>query len=167
MHKQRLSFNAPRTAPYARYYLDTFRSAASAVAVEPIEAAVHSAADIESLMGDLGREAGSGLIIMPDTAMQVHRRLIYSLAARYRLPVIYPFRFFVSDGGLMSYGIVLADLLRGAATYTDCIFRGAKPSELPVQLPTKFELILNINTAKALGFTFPPTLIVRADEVID
>jgi ABC-type uncharacterized transport system substrate-binding protein len=157
----------PQTAPFARYYLDTFRSAASAIDVEPIEAPIQGAAGVESVMTKLGREASAGLIIMPDTAMAVHRDLIYALASRYRLPVVYPFRFFVIDGGLMSYGIVLAGLLRQAAAYVDRILRGAKPEDLPVQLPIKFELIINLKTAHALGLTIPPTLIVRADEVIE
>jgi putative ABC transport system substrate-binding protein len=156
----------PQTAPFARYYLDTFRSAASAIDVEPIEAPIQGAAGVESVMTKLGREASAGLIIMPDTAMAVHRDLS-ALASRYRLPVVYPFRFFVIDGGLMSYGIVLAGLLRQAAAYVDRILRGAKPEDLPVQLPIKFELIINLKTAHALGLTIPPTLIVRADEVIE
>jgi putative ABC transport system substrate-binding protein len=104
---------------------------------------------------------------MPDTAMLVHRDLIHALAARDRMPVIYPYRFFVLGGGLMSYGVVVADLLRQAATYIDRILRGAKPADLPVQLPIKFELILNLMTARALGLDVPPTLIARADEVIE
>jgi ABC-type uncharacterized transport system substrate-binding protein len=157
----------PQTAPFAHYYLDTFHSAAAALAVEPIEAPIRGAADVEAVMTRLGREADSGLVIMPDTAMAVHRDLIYALAARDRLPIVYPFRFFVTGGGLMSYGIVLADLLRQAASYVDRILRGAKASELPVHLPVKFELVLNLKTAHALGLAVPPTLIASADEVIE
>jgi putative tryptophan/tyrosine transport system substrate-binding protein len=157
----------PQTAPYARYYLDTFRSAAAAFAIEQIEAPVHGPAEIEATMTMLAREAGAGLIVMPDTTMALHREVIVSLANRHRLPAVYPFRFFVAAGGLMSYGIELADLLRGAAAYVDRILRGAKPAELPVQLPTKFELAVNLKTAKGLGLTFPPTLLGRADEVIE
>ncbi len=115
----------------------------------------------------LGREAGAGLIIMSDTSMVIHRELIVSLADRYRLPTVYPYRFFIIGGGLMSYGIDMADLLRGAASYVDRILRGEKPNELPVQLPTKFELVINLKTAKALGLTIPPTLLAIADEVIE
>jgi putative ABC transport system substrate-binding protein len=157
----------PQTAPYAQYYLDTFRAAAPAFAVEPIEAPVRSSSEVEAVMTKLSREGRAGFIVMPDTSMAVYRETIISLSARDLLPTAYPFRFFVADGGLMSYGIVLADLLRQAASYVDRIFRGAKPSDLPVQLPTKFELVMNLKTAKALGLTVPPTLIARADEVIE
>jgi putative tryptophan/tyrosine transport system substrate-binding protein len=156
----------PRTAPHARYYLDTFRSAASALAVEPIEAPVHNTTEVEAVITKLGREAGTGLIVMSDTSTTVYRETIVSFAARYRLPTIYPYRFFVPDGGLISYGIDAADLLRRAASYVDRILRGAKADELPVQLPTKFELVINLKTAKALGLTVPSSLLATADEVI-
>jgi ABC-type uncharacterized transport system substrate-binding protein len=157
----------PQTAPFARYYLDTFRSAASALAVEVIEAPVHSTEEVEAFMTKLGGEAGTGLVVMSDTSTIIYRKTIYSLANRYRLPTIYPYRFFVVEGGLMSYGIVAADLLRGAASYVDRILRGEKPNELAVQLPTKFELVINLKTAKAVGITVPQTLQVAADEVIE
>jgi putative tryptophan/tyrosine transport system substrate-binding protein len=118
-------------------------------------------------MTKLSREDGAGLIVMSETSMAVYRETIISLAARYRLPTIYPFRLFAIGGGLLSYWIDITDLYRGAASYVDRILRGAKPNELPVQLPTKFELIINLKTAKALGLTIPPALIVRADEVIE
>jgi putative ABC transport system substrate-binding protein len=161
-----IMFN-PSTAPYAKYYLETFRSAASALAVEPIEAPVHSVAEVEAVMTKLGGEASSGLVVMPDTSTVIYRPTIISLSDRYHLPTIYPFRLFIADGGLMSYGIVLADLLRGAATYVDRILRGAKPNELAVQLPTKFELVINLKTAKLLGLTVPPGVLAIADEVIE
>lgn len=161
-----LMFN-PNTAPFARYYLATFRSAASALAVEPIEVPVYGAAEIESVVTMLGRNPGAGLMIMSDTTMVVHRELICSLADRYRLPTVYPYRFYIIIGGLMSYGIDLADEFRGAASYVDRILRGTKPNELPVQLPTKFELIINLKTARALGLAIPPTLLATADEVIE
>jgi ABC-type uncharacterized transport system substrate-binding protein len=158
----------PQTAPYARYYLDTFRSAAAVMTVQPIEVPIQNTTEIEAGITMLGRDANdAGLILMPDTSMQVHRKLIYSLADRNRLPTVYPFRFFAVEGGLISYGIVLADLLRRAAVYVDRILRGATASELPVQLPTKFELVINLKTAKALGLKVPPTLLARADEVIE
>jgi putative tryptophan/tyrosine transport system substrate-binding protein len=112
-------------------------------------------------------EASAGLVVMPDTSTTVFRQTIISLTNRYRLPTIYPFAFFVADGGLMSYGIDLVDSLRGAATYVDRILRGAKPDELPVQLPTKFELVINLKTARALGLTMPPALIATADYIIE
>jgi putative ABC transport system substrate-binding protein len=157
----------PKTAPYAQYYLETFKSLAEERAVEPIEAIVHAAAEIEATMTKLGSETGTGLVIMPEPSMQGNRAMIISLAARFRLPTVYPFRFFATDGGLISYGVDLADTLRGAASYVDRIFRGARADDLPVQLPTKFELIINLRTAKDLGIDVPPTLIARADEVIE
>ena len=109
----------------------------------------------------------AALIVMPDTFMIVHRAEITSLAARYRLPAVYPFRFFAELGGLLSYGIDLLDNFRRAATYADRILKGAKPSELPVQAPVKFELVINLKTAKALGLDVPLQLQQRADEVIE
>jgi putative ABC transport system substrate-binding protein len=158
-----LMFN-PDTAPYARYYLATFRSAASALAVEAIEAPVYGAAEIESVVTMLGRDPGAGLMIMSDITTVIHRELICSLADRYRLPTVYPYR---TSCGLISYGVDMADLFRGAASYVDRILRGKKPNELPVQLPTKFELIINLKTAKALGLAIPQTLLATADEVIE
>jgi putative tryptophan/tyrosine transport system substrate-binding protein len=167
-HVSRVAFLFnPNTAPFAQYYLDSFRSAASALAVEPIEASVHSIAEVEAVMAKLGREAGAGLVVMSDTFLVFNRERIYSLAERNRLPTIYPYRFFVTEGGLMSYGVDFAVLFRGAATYVDRILRGAKPDELPVQLPTKFELVINLKTAKALGLTVPPSLLATANEVIE
>jgi putative tryptophan/tyrosine transport system substrate-binding protein len=157
----------PRTAPYARYYLDTFRSAASASAIEPIEAPIGSAAEVETVMAALAREAGGGLVVMPDTSMAIHRSAICALADRHRLPTVYPFRFFATEGGLISYGVLLTDLLRRAASYVDRILRGAKPAELPVELPIKFELVINLKTAKSLGLVIPDKLLTLADEVIE
>jgi putative ABC transport system substrate-binding protein len=157
----------PQTAPFAQYYLYTFRSAAAALAIEAIDAPVQSTEEVEAFMTKLGREAGAGLVIMSDTSMNVYRKTIYSLAERYRLPTIYPYRFFVTEGGLMSYGIDVADLLRGAASYVDRILRGEKPSQLAVQQPTKFELVINAKTAKALGLNIPATLLATADEMIE
>jgi putative tryptophan/tyrosine transport system substrate-binding protein len=157
----------PKTAPYARYYLDTFQSAASTLKIESIEAPVRSIAEVEAVMTKLGRESRAGLIVMSDTFTYVNRETIISLANRYRLPTVYPYRVFITDGGLLSYGIDLANLYRGAASYVDGILRGAKPDQLPAQLPTKFELIINLKTAKALGLTIPESFLLRADEVIE
>ncbi len=157
----------PQTAPFARYYLDPFRSAAAALKIEPIEASVHSVAEVEAVMTKLGREGGAGVIVMPEASMGGYFETIRSLADRYRLPAIYALRIHVESGGLMSYGIDYPNLLRGAATYVDRILRGAKPEELPVQLPTKFELVINLKAAKALGLTVPQSLLVAADEVIE
>ena len=157
----------PQTAPFARYYLDTFRSAASALAIEAIDAPVHSTEEVEAFMTKLGGEAGAGLIVMSDTSTTIYRRTIISFAERYSLPTIYPYRYFAAEGGLMSYGVDLSDLLRGAALYIDRILRGEKPNELAVQQPTKFELVINAKTAKTLGLTIPQTLLATADEIIE
>jgi putative tryptophan/tyrosine transport system substrate-binding protein len=157
----------PSTAPYAKYYVDAFRSAASALSISPVEAPVHSAAEAEAFITKFSGDDGSGLVVIPDTSVVLYRQTIIALAERFHLPTIYPFGFFVSDGGFMSYGIDLAELYRGAATYIDRVLKGAKPSELAVQLPTKFELVVNLKTAKALGIRLPQTVIARADEVIE
>jgi len=157
----------PRTAPFAPYYLDTFRSVTSTLKIEAIEAPVQSTAEVEAVMTKLGRESGAGLIIMPDTFTYANRETIISIANRDRLPAIYPFRVFAVAGGLLSYGIDLANSLRGAAMYVDRILRGAKPNELPSQLPTKFEMVINLKTAKALGLSIPDRLLITADEVIE
>jgi putative tryptophan/tyrosine transport system substrate-binding protein len=157
----------PQTAPFARYYLDTFRSATSAFAIEAIDAPVRNTEEVEAFMTKLGGEGSAGLFVMSDTSMVVYRKTIYSLAERYRLPTIYPYRVFAAEGGLMSYGVDVADLLRGAASYIDRILRGEKPNELAVQQPTRFELVINAKTAKMLGLTIPTSMIVAAQEVIE
>src|SRR5262245_51626949 len=123
--------------------------------------------ELESVVAAHARASNGGLIVMPDSFTNVHRTEIISLAARYGLPAVYPRRFFTQAGGLLSYGIDELDNFRRAATYADRILKGAKPSELPVQAPVRFELEINLKTAKALGLTVPPTLLARADEVIE
>ena len=145
----------PATAPYAEYYLNPFKAAAASFAVEAIAAPVRDTSELESVIAAQAREPNGGLIVMPDTFMNAHRAEITSLAARYRLPAVYPFRFFTELGGLLSYGNDLIDNYRRAATYADRILKGAKPSELPVQAPVKFELVINLKTAKALGLDVP------------
>ena len=157
----------PETAPFARYYLDTFRSATSAFSIEAIDAPVHSTEEVEAFMTKLGGEGSGGVFVMSDTSMVVYRKTIYSLAERNRLPTIYPYRVFAAEGGLMSYGVDVADLLRGAASYIDRILRGEKPNELAVQQPTRFELVINVKAAKMLGLTIPTSMIVAAQEVIE
>ena len=157
----------PATAPYAEYYLNPFKAAAASFAVEAIAAPVRDTSELESVVAAQAREPNGGLIVMPDTFMTAHRVEITSLAARYRLPAVYPFRFFAELGGLLSYGNDLIDNFRRAATYADRILKGAKPSELPVQAPVKFELVINLKTAKALGLDVPVHLQQRADEVIE
>jgi putative tryptophan/tyrosine transport system substrate-binding protein len=157
----------PQTAPYARYYLDAFRTAASALAIEAIEASFLNSTDLENVIGNLGREGGTGLIVMPDTSTGMHIRTIISLADRFRLPTIFAFSLGATLGGLMAYGIEFTEMLRGAAAYVDRILRGAKPDELPVQLPTKFELTVNLKTARTLGLAVSPHLLAIADKVIE
>ena len=159
-----LLFN-PATAPYARYYIEKFYPAAATLHVEAIEAVVTST-DIESTMAKFG-DADAGLDVMPDSFLFTNRKKIISLAERYRLPTIYPFPSFVAEGGLISYGADPIETFTGAATYVDRILKRAKPNDLPVQLPTRFYLGLNLATAKALGISFPQSLLVTADEVIE
>ena len=130
-------------------------------------APVHDRSELESVVAAQARGLNSGLIVMPDGFMNVHRAEVTSLAARYRLPAVYPYRFFVELGGLLSYGPDQTDNFRRAATYVDRILRGEKPADLPVQAPVKFELVVNIKTAKALGLDVPFLLQQRADEVIE
>jgi putative ABC transport system substrate-binding protein len=135
--------------------LDAIKKAASSFAVEPIVVEVHDDADIERAISTLSREPDSGLIAMPDSFNMVHRRTIIAQVDRYRLPAMYYFPFFARDGGLISYGPDEADMFRQAAGYVDRILKGAKVGDLPVQQPTKYELVVNLKTAKALGFTIP------------
>jgi putative tryptophan/tyrosine transport system substrate-binding protein len=159
----------PETAPYFDYFLQPFKAAARTYAVEPIAAPVRTAADIERAIASIGDRPDTGLIVMPDvfTVTRSIRDQIISLAAHNHVPTIYPYRYMVTAGGLISYGIDTSDLYRRAADYVDRILKGAKPADLPVQLPTLFELAVNRKTAKALGLTIPPTLLARADEVIE
>ena len=158
----------PDTAPYVRrYYQSSLEASARSLGVEPSPEPVHNAVEIENAVTTFAREAGGGLILMPDSFNIVHRDRIIALAARHRLPAISPYRFAVQEGGLMSYGVEQVELFRLAASYVDRLFKGAKPADLPVQAPTKFELVVNIKTAKALGIEVPLTLLARADEVIE
>jgi putative ABC transport system substrate-binding protein len=142
------------------------RFAVEAVAV-PLRESNEIEAEIEAAMARWGREPDYGLIVLPDPSTNSHRKLIIELAARHRLPAIHALRAATVDGGLISYGVDLPDLFRQAATYADRILKGDKPADLPVQLPTKFELVINLQTAKTLGIEVPPTLLARADEVIE
>ena len=157
----------PAVAPYAESFLDPFKAAASSFAVEPIAASVRDTSELEAVIAAQARAQNGGLIVMPDTFMDVHRAEIISLAARFGVPAIYPRRPFTELGGLLSYGIDQLDSYRRAAIYVDRILKGEKPSELPVQAPVKFELAINLKTAKALGLEVPWFLRQRADEVIE
>jgi putative ABC transport system substrate-binding protein len=148
-------------------FMPSLETAARSFKIVPIIAPVHGDGEIETAIVALGREPGGGLFVMPDGFLQVHRVPITSAAARYNVPAVYPRFDFVRDGGLLSYGIDVLDLFRRAATYVDRILRGAKPADLPVQFPTKFEMVVNLKTAKALGLAVPPSILLRADEVIE
>jgi putative ABC transport system substrate-binding protein len=157
----------PTTATYAEYWLNSFKAAAAAFAVEAITAPVRDRSELDSVFAAQAREPNGGLIVMSDSFTIAHRAEITSLAARYRLPAVYPYRLFAELGGLLSYGVDLTDNFRRAATYADRILKGAKPSELPVQAPVKFELVINLKTAKALGLDVPLFFQQRADKVIE
>src|SRR5262245_46343120 len=157
----------PISATYADYWLNPFKAAAPSFAVEAIAAPVRDTSELESVTAAQAREPNGGLIAMPDSFTDAHRVEITSLAARYRLPAVYPFRFFAEVGGLLSHGVDRTDNFRRAATYVHRILKGEKPADLPVQTPTKYELIINMKTAKALGLQVPATLLARADEVIE
>jgi putative ABC transport system substrate-binding protein len=157
----------PATATYAENFIGPFKTAAVSFAAEAIAARVRDTSDLELVLASLAREPNSGLIAMPDPFLNVHRAVVTSLAARYRLPAIYWIRAFTERGGLLSYGNDVLDNYRRAAAYADRILKGAKPSELPIQAPVKFELVINLKTAKALGLTVPDKLLATADEVIE
>ena len=142
-------------------------AAALKLAVDVVTAPLREPAEIEAAMTEWGHDPTYGLVVLPDPSTTSHRKLIVELAARHRLPTIHSLRAATADGGLMSYGVDLPALFRQAAAYADRILKGDKPADLPVQLPTKFELVLNLKTAKALGLNVPNTLLVRADEVIE
>jgi len=157
----------PATAPFADNQLKSINNAATTFGVEVSVAYVHDVSELETVVATQAREPNSGLIVLNEDFMIAHRVEIISLAARYRLPAVYPFRFFAELGGLVSYGVDLNDNFRRAVPYADRVLRGAKPSELPVQAPVKFELVINLKTAKAIGIDVPLQLKQRADEVIE
>jgi putative ABC transport system substrate-binding protein len=148
-------------------YVRAIESAAASFGVQMTKAPMHEAAEIERALGTFALKPDGALIVLPSPASQFHRELIIELAAQYRLPAIYPYRFHAASGGLISYGVDLADLYRRAASYVDRVLRGENPGELPVQAPTKYELVINLKTAKALGLDVPRPLLVFAEEVID
>jgi putative ABC transport system substrate-binding protein len=158
----------PKLAPGGgSYYTRLIEASALSLAVAPTATPVHDAIEIERAIGEFIREPNGGLLVLPDATTLGHRGLIIALAARHRVPAIYAFRDIVADGGLISYGVDVVDQFRQAAGYVDRILKGAKPTELPVQLPTKFEMTINLKTAKALGLTVPLFMQQRADEIIE
>jgi putative ABC transport system substrate-binding protein len=161
-----IMFN-PDTSSQLSTYMPSFETAARSLKVALTTAPVHNDVEIETAITALGREPRGGLVVMPDVFMLAHRARIISAAARTNVPTVYWHTAFARDGGLLSYGPDLVDDWRRAATYVDRILRGAKPDDLPVQFPTKFEMIVNLKTAKALGLTVPQSILLRADEVIE
>ncbi len=158
----------PKTAPGGgHYYTQLIETAAPSFAVLPTAMPVHIPADIENAIEQFARRPNGGLLVLPDATTNLHRQLIITLAARYRVPAVYAFRYLAADGGLMSYGVNVAELFRSAANYVDRILKGTKPADLPVQLPEKFEFVINLKTAKTLGLTIPPGVFAIADEVIE
>jgi putative ABC transport system substrate-binding protein len=168
---------APAVARVAVIYDPTNRSnvgqlaetktAAPSFSMQPSAFAVRDASEIERGIEEFAAGPSGGLIVLPDPVTTAHRRVIFALAARHRLPAVYPYRYFAVDGGLASYGVHLADLYRRAASYADRILKGEKPGDLPIQFAEKFELVINLKTAKALGLDLPISLLARTDEVIE
>jgi putative tryptophan/tyrosine transport system substrate-binding protein len=161
-----LVFN-PQSAPSADLFLRPVEAAAPSFSVMPIGAAVRDPTDVDRVFDALAREPNGGLMVLPDISMTNYREAIIALAARHRVPAIYPFRFFAASGGLMSYGTDVEEVFRRAAGYVDRILKGTSPGALPIQAPTKYKLVINLKTAKSLGLEVPPTLLARADEVIE
>jgi putative ABC transport system substrate-binding protein len=160
-----IMFN-PDTAPVSAH-VPSLETAARSLTVAVITAPVHSEVEIETAIIALGREPGSGLVVIPDTFMTTHRASIISAAARNNVPAVYNVSDFARVGGLLSYGVDQIDPWRRAASYVDRILRGAKPGDLPVQFPVKYEMVVNLKTAKALGLTVPQSILLTADEVIE
>jgi putative ABC transport system substrate-binding protein len=146
---------------------ESLAAAAPALGVTATALPFRDAVEIERGVGDFARQANGGLLVLPDSSTLLHRDFIVTVVGRHRLPAIYPFRAFITSGGLAYYGTNTRDQYRQAAEYVDRILRGAKPADLPVQAPTRYELIINLKTAQALDFEIPPTLLTRADEVIE
>jgi putative ABC transport system substrate-binding protein len=161
-----LLFN-PVTAPYYARFLRELEAGSTTLSTELVAAPVQDKTDIEGAVAAVAREPGGGLITGADPFIVTNRALTIKLAEKYRLPAIYQFRLFAAEGGLMTYGPDSADIFRRSASYVDRILKGAKPADLPIQQPTKFEFVINLKTAKAIGLTIPPSLLARADEVIE
>jgi putative tryptophan/tyrosine transport system substrate-binding protein len=157
----------PDSVDSGTFFSGAFMEAAAQYKVQPIIAEVHDPAEIENTITKLGGETGSGVALVPDNFTTVHRELIISLTAQFRIPAIYPYRYFAEAGGLLSYGVDAVDLFRRASEYVSRILRGADPADLPVQAPTKFELVINLRTAKALGLVIPRVLLAGAEQVIE
>jgi putative ABC transport system substrate-binding protein len=160
-------FNPTTAATFADYYLNPLKAASASLGVEVIVAPVHDTTELESVVAKQAREPNGGLIVLPEAFLILHRAEVTSLAARYSLPAVYPYRQFPEIGGLLSYGFDRLENWRRAASYVDRILKGEKPGDLPVQTPTKYDLVINLKTAKTLGLTISRELQLRADEVIE
>jgi putative ABC transport system substrate-binding protein len=162
-----LLINPDTAVLHGTFYTQAFQEAGSSLGVAPIMTNVFNTADIETTIASLAKEQGSGLIVAPDTFSEINGDLIVSLAAQHRVPTVYAISRYAKRGGLMSYGPNLLDAVKRATTYIDRILRGEKSAELPVQAPVKFDLVVNLKTAKALGLTIPESFLLRADQVIE
>jgi putative tryptophan/tyrosine transport system substrate-binding protein len=162
-----LMFNPANSPAVRSYYGSSLDAAAASFGIKLIDLPIRDAGEVERALNDLGRESHPGFVVLPDNTTVRYRDLIASLGNQRRLPGIYPYRYFATAGGLVSYGVDTVDLYHRAAFYVDRILRGAKPADLPVQQPMKFELVINLKTAAALGLTVAPWLLARADEVIE
>jgi putative ABC transport system substrate-binding protein len=160
-------FNPATAAGGGSYYMSSVETAASSLGVRAVAAPAHNAEEIERVLTSLAQDPAGGLVVMPDIFNGIHRDLIISTANYLRVPAVYAFRFFATGGGLASYGVDLTDLFRRGAVYADRVLRGGLTADLPVQLPTKFEFVINLKTAKDLGLEVPSSLLARADEVIE
>jgi putative tryptophan/tyrosine transport system substrate-binding protein len=156
----------PKTTAYD-YFLQNAKAAAASLNIEVVSSPINGIADFEPIIESFARVADGALLTVPDATLVAHRDVIIALAARYRLPAVYPWRYVVAEGGLMSYGVDVVDAFQQGASYVSRILRGANAADLPVQVPTKYETVLNLRTAKALGLSVPSSLLVRADEVIE
>lgn len=161
-----LPFN-PKTAPQSTFYLRLLEAAAPSLALKLKAVQVSTAGEIEAEIDQLAQQSNSGLVILPDVFTATHRDLIVARTAQHRIPAVYPLAFWARAGGLISYGVDNPDLERRAAAYVHRILKGARPQDLPVQLPTKYELVINLQAAKALGLSVPATLLATADEIIE
>jgi len=157
----------PATGPQLQFYMPSIKATASSIAVEVSVAPVHAKEEIEGVIAAQARAPGGGLIVMPDAFTNTNAEMIIALAVRYRVPTIFNDPIYAELGGLIAYGTDFPELFRQAAEYIDQVLKGAKPGQLPIQQPTKYELSINLKTAKALGLTIPPSLFARADEVIE
>jgi putative ABC transport system substrate-binding protein len=162
-----LMFNPQTTSAGGAHFWEVFKKAAASVAVQPITGSFYNVNELDETLAALGKEAGGGFIMAPDGSTLFNRDAFLASAARYRLPAVYPFREFATNGGLMAYGADIVEQYDRAAGYIDRILKGEKPAELPVQAPTKFELVINLKTAKALGLTVPNALLAQVEEVIE